>query len=373
VSDTLELLANLGAEESDWTRMVSHPRVRTVARLWAALFPADARLVGPGAPEPPRLAGALAHTQDEPALAELCFSPGALVPWLSTIEARSLAQEHGLTLAACDPDIVRYVHDKAFAHHVALETGLIPESLADSTLVLHASELTSARDVRARIAQAVALWPDALRARFTVKPRIGTSGRGRVSGVDGDVSEERLANALPRLRAAGGAIVEPWLDRVADVSAQLHIASATDVRVLGTLRQLTSEHGAPLGHAGEIGCSGHVSSGLDCDEALRVAASLLGLAAAQQGFRGVCGVDALLFRNVHGHATLRPVVELNARFTMGTVALGHVARARRAGLVEGAATVHVGAIASAWECAYDREIPLLEDDRSVLLRVALAT
>jgi hypothetical protein len=57
----------------------------------------------------------------------------------------------------------------------------------------------------------------------------------------------------------------------------------------------------------------------------------IGEAAAQQGFFGIAGVDAFLFRGPAGQPTLRAVVELNARFTTGTVALGLVRRLEASG------------------------------------------
>lgn len=72
---------------------------------------------------------------------------------------------------------------------------------------------------------------------------------------------------------------------------------------------------------------GRVTSGSRFDEALREAAVCVASAAAATGFFGPCGLDALTFRAEHGDEVLRPVVEFNARFTAGTVALGLLRRA----------------------------------------------
>jgi len=336
------LFANLGAEEAGtWRRMADHPRVRSVARLWAALFPADARLVGPGAPPAPRLAGALARAAHEPAF-PFCAPGRALVPWLATREAEALARAEGVPLGATPPDVALRVHDKAFAHAAAAAAGLVPAALAGASLVLDPEALVDADAVRCRIEAAVARWPAELRSRFTVKPRFGTSGRGRLSGRDGRIDTSRVGPALARLRAAGGALVEPWLERTLDLSAQLFVAGPDDVRVLGTLRQVVTSGGGPVGHAGRVSDAGVVDAGTPWDSELRVAAFTLGRAAAVAGFHGPCGLDALVFRSARGAEILRPVVELNARFTAGTVALGHLARAVRAGLARGSFAFYFG-------------------------------
>ncbi len=49
--------------------------------------------------------------------------------------------------------------------------------------------------------------------------------------------------------------------------------------------------------------------------------------AAAAGSHGPCGLDAFAFRSPEdGSRSFRPLVEFNARFTAGTVALGHIAR-----------------------------------------------
>ncbi len=366
------LFANLGAEEPDtWQRMAGHPRVRSVARLWAALFPSGARLVGSGAPAAPRLSAAFAAVAEEPAF-PFCAAGASLVPWLATAEASALARAEGVPLAAAPPEVVRRVHDKAWAQAAAQATGLVPAPLAGASLVLAADELSDADAARCRIESAVSAWPEALRGDFTVKPRVGTSGRGRLAGRDGRIDATRLGGALARLRAAGGALVEPWLERTLDLSAQLHIAASGEVRVLGTLRQVLTAHGGPIGHSGLVDRDGSIVSGTRWDSALRAAALAIGGEASRAGFRGPCGLDALVFRASDGAPSLRPVVELNARYTAGTVALGHVSRAVRAGLAPDARAFYFGfaPAGDAWPALpQDGVDPLgvLADDRSVRL------
>ncbi len=362
MTDATRLFANLGAEEeASWRRMSAHPRVRTVARLWAGLFPASARLVGEGAPPAPRLAGVLADLDEEPAF-PFCAPGRALVPWLATREAEALARSEGVPFGATAADVVRRVHDKAFAHAASVAASLVPESFAGTTLVLEPDELGDADAVRCRIEAAVARWPAPLRESFVLKPRLGTSGRGRLSGRAGRIDSERLGGSLARLRASGGVLVEPWLERTLDLSAQLHVAGPGDVRVLGTLRQVVTKYGGPTGHAGRIHADGSVDSGTPWDDELRAAALALGRAASNAGYRGPCGVDAFVFRGPDGAERLRPIVELNARFTAGTIALGCAARALRAGLARAARAFYFG-----FEVAGDAGHAILADDPSARL------
>ena len=53
----------------------------------------------------------------------------------------------------------------------------------------------------------------------------------------------------------------------------------------------------------------------------------------EYGFYGICGLDAFAFRSSGGAEVLRPVVEFNARFTVGTISIGLVERALRCGVV----------------------------------------
>ena len=72
---------------------------------------------------------------------------------------------------------------------------------------------------------------------------------------------------------------------------------------------------------------------VDClprfEEELREAAVCLAGQAAAHGYRGPCGIDAFSFRGPQERLELRPLVEFNARFTMGSVALGILRRVLR--------------------------------------------
>ena len=293
------LIANLGAEEgAAGTAAAIRPggEAATLAVLWRGLF-------------------------DPPAL-----------PWLGGIEAAAwfnddaAEREAGTQrLSGARAAVVRRVHDKAWAVAVARTEKLEPRVLRGLPTPLSPEELR-APGAAARVAEVLAGWPPWARARCTLKPRIGTSGRGRVAGVDGLVSDA-MRGAFGRLAARGGGVLEPWLGRVVDASARLHVAADGAVTLLGTLRIVTTASGQPKGHRGEFDFQGRVSSGISEEEALRGAANLAGVHAAGAGYHGPCGIDAFAFRSPEdGTRRFRPLVEFNARFTAGTVALGHVAR-----------------------------------------------
>jgi hypothetical protein len=111
---------------------------------------------------------------------------------------------------------------------------------------------------------------------------------------------------------------------------QLVVHASGEVELIGSLLQESTPAGAPRGHRGRVTARGEIESGLACDAELRDAALRVVRVAASQGYRGPCGVDSFAFRHPESdEECLRPVVELNARFTVGTVAIGLARRALR--------------------------------------------
>jgi hypothetical protein len=325
MSDPLRLLPNFGAEEG-----AANPGgesagpERAVAECWHALF-APGTLWHDDAPTP---APTRAWKAPTAAVFDWLDAAGGLAAWLNSEAAGERAAALGCALTGATPEIVRRVHDKGFAHAVAVREGLLPVELARTIAVLDPEDLRDPEAAVACVAAALATWPVELRRRFTLKPRFGSSGRGRVAGVDGVADTRDLRGAARRLAERGGALLEPWCDRIEDLSASFFVAENRDVLLLGTTRQWLTPAGVYRGQRGTIDKKGRVTSGSDRDEALREAGAAVAHAAAKAGYFGPCGLDAFSYRSADGDAVFRPVVEWNARFTMGIVAIGLLRRAR---------------------------------------------
>ncbi len=354
----LELIANLGAEEGPSRELATPtPAVRAAARLWALLFDERARLhaIGPPAAatagkargEPGRAESDSAARRDSfwppglgppdpgPALALPALSDAtAAHAWLNTPAARARAEGLGQrALAGPPPECVALVHDKAFAFRAARQTGGLPRSLAGLIEVLEPEALRQPEVLLPRLDARLADWPAWTGFRFCLKPRFGTSGRGRVAGRT-RVTSEPVRGALARLAERGGALFEPWLERLGDfsVSIELPPLDAADPRptISGSLEMWTTASGLYRGHLGEVDARGRVFSGDHDDETLRAEAVAIANHAREAGYWGSCGIDAFRYREPdpdQPKERLRTGVELNARHTMGLVTIGLVRRA----------------------------------------------
>lgn len=377
------LLPNLGGEETrDWRTVLREPRVLAAANLWRLLFSDRASV-----PEEWSKLGvtpwpeALCASREVAAFdwLDADWSQGA-VAWYPSAAAVADPATTGLALAGPAPEVVGQVHDKAFAQRAATELGFVPRALRDTTTIFDPEELESEDAVIEAIERALATWPEWTQARFALKPRIGTSGRGRIEGT-GAADLQAVRRGLGRLARQGGAVLEPWLERETDLSAQLRITQAGEIQLLGTLDLRQSRSGSYLGHSGEIDSRGRVFSAHRRDEDVREAAAAIAGRVAAAGFFGPCGVDAFSFRWHDGSGqreSLRPIVEFNARFTMGTIVLGLVRRSLqlvRAALSlqpgdRAAFTFGIDAPKDGWERARDRAgepallVPLWSDSQA---------
>ncbi|MFP6656401.1 MAG: DUF455 family protein, partial [Myxococcota bacterium] len=339
VATALDLLPNLGAEEGDdWRAYTSQPRVRMAARLWALLFEPDACLT---VPEPgvkrawTRTAcralwpSALGPLPNHPVFEWLRLTDGPLA-WLNTQSLEANSQVFADSeLAGPSATLLAAVHDKAFAVRTAAEMGLHSADLASMIRVIDPEEFQSPDRLIQALEAALHEWPDWTEHAFTLKPRQGSSGRGRVAGTE-HFDRESIRGAFPRLASRGGAILEPWLKRSCDLSVSMFVPGPEQQQepttILGSLEMIVTASGGYRGHCGEVDARGRIFSGHPEDEKLRVDAVSVAGKARQIGFFGPCGVDAFGYLE-QGHERLRSLVEFNARTTMGTVIIGLVRRA----------------------------------------------
>lgn len=126
------------------------------------------------------------------------------------------------------------------------------------------------------------------------------------------------------LASQGELIVEPWLNKICDLSIQLTVEDER-IRIHGIRRFITGNRNEYRGTF-----LGGRFPGFETEH-LRFLHSVLdpwhgfiqdlGLCLQKEGYRGPAGVDALLWKDVDGNLRLKPLVELNPRWTMGQVAL----------------------------------------------------
>jgi uncharacterized ferritin-like protein (DUF455 family) len=169
-------------------------------------------------------------------------------------------------------------------------------------------------------------------AQVVAKGAYGAAGQGQVRLDPARPRTDQGAQVEKLLDAQGEVVVEPWLDKVLDLSAQLELSAPGKVRLLGWTRFFTDGRGQYRGSFVSQPLAGLdqelrrflTGDGRDPRRLWRIFGGLgefLAGRLAESGYTGPLGVDALVFRQ-QGQLRLKPVVELNPRFTMGRVALG---------------------------------------------------
>ncbi len=167
--------------------------------------------------------------------------------------------------------------------------------------------------------------------RIVVKESLGLAGRNAIRLWEPEVLPAQR-RWIERATAAGRpVVVEPWLERVADFSCQLE-AGTTRLTRCGFTGLTTDARGQfQANHAGPPPFSpptmvaellrttaGHRVSIVDFyDELIAFIAGPL----LESGYVGPVGVDAFVYLDAAGHPRLKPLVELNPRFTMGRLTL----------------------------------------------------
>ncbi|MBK1828350.1 DUF455 family protein [Haloferula rosea] len=176
-------------------------------------------------------------------------------------------------------------------------------------------------------------------ACWVVKAPVSTAGRDRMLlSSEGDLSgadERRLAGMF---RRSAVLLMEPWLDRVLDFSIQyemtddglrnrgmvvLENCKRGQFRSAMAVRRPFDSLGPKDRRALHEGGDGRGRWGVWLEELLEPA-----LGTWLGDYRGPLGVDAFLYRDEKGGIRLKPVVEVNPRYTMGRVAV-EFARDRR--------------------------------------------
>ncbi|HSG70177.1 MAG TPA: hypothetical protein VLA12_07170, partial [Planctomycetaceae bacterium] len=112
----------------------------------------------------------------------------------------------------------------------------------------------------------------------------------------------------------GSLIFEPWLEAVDEVGLQLQIPTAGKVELLAALPLINSPHGEYQGSRLYLTETEQQVWEPAVQIALQIAEDF-----QRQGYFGPLGIDAMRYRD-GDEIKLRPVQDINARWTMGRIA-----------------------------------------------------
>jgi hypothetical protein len=218
-------------------------------------------------------------------------------PWGWTPTAAAEGERAGAVVRPVAFDVVARVNSKLWSHALEVEMGW---ALAGAAVAHTVEELSEA---------AARTCPGA-QDKWVVKSPYGFAARDRVLGRGPRVDGAQGAWAARRFARGEALVFQPWLEVVREYGVVCEVGSDGSHRVRGVSDLRTNGAGTGTGYV-----LGRPPSPARMKELEGVAALVCARLHAE-GYRGPAGVDAL------EHAGgLHPLLEVNARYTMGFVAL----------------------------------------------------
>jgi hypothetical protein len=239
------------------------------------------------------------------------WEPGQLptvaecVPWGWTAATIDWARRSGLSCHAPPLEVVRRLNSRQFALELEQQLGVGLRGAGT------AASLTELFDVVDGLSGSEHDW--------VVKAEFAHSSRERIVHRRArPVTRDDLTGwAGRRLRAGGKLVIEPWVERIDEVGIQLAISESGEPELAGVSGLLVDEAGR------FVGCDFTPGREDDPRWADAVSAALeVGRRARDAGYFGPLGVDAMRYRGAGSEPAVRPLQDINARWTMGRLSLG---------------------------------------------------
>jgi hypothetical protein len=224
-------------------------------------------------------------------------STRTFTPWGWTPSAVAIGEQVGAIVRPVPNAVVARVNSKLWSHALEIELGLkLPGAATASTF----KELQEA--VACACPQASQKW--------VVKSQFGFAARERVLG-RGPVLEEPQAKWSRRRLARGETLIfQPWLEVIREYGVVMEISRDGTLEIQGISDLQTNGAGTGTGYI-----LGRPPAPERAIELERIA-SLVSARLFEEGYYGPVGIDAL--EHTGG---FHPLLEINARYTMGFVAV----------------------------------------------------
>jgi len=257
------------------------------------------------------------------------MDPGlSFVPWGWSKQACRFAVNRGLSWDAPLIEAVTAANSRQFSH--------VTEQRSLSAIP-GAAEVDSLESLRISIRQATDSWKyQTTDLRWILKAEFGMSGRERISGCSTEISDSQANWIQRRLKAGERLYFEPQVVSLFELSTQWQIIDSGSSQgqlsvpeLIGTTQLLTDAAGQFLGSVLIGESTSGVCSFADPEfqlsrellERIHTAARDVAGEVQRLGYFGPLGIDSMVYRGPDGEPAVRPVQDVNARLTMGRIAL----------------------------------------------------
>jgi hypothetical protein len=150
---------------------------------------------------------------------------------------------------------------------------------------------------------------------LVIKPAFGGSGFG-LKVIN---SKEEIQGCLGHIENCillGGFILEPWCDRIYDLSTNLYLNSDGSIDNVRHQRLFSNDYGSFFG----IYIAPHDSMLKKWTDKLEKTAILTAREISKTGYFGPLGFDSFVYKGKDGQEYLAPIIEINARHVMSHIA-----------------------------------------------------
>lgn len=225
-------------------------------------------------------------------------------PWGWSAAVLQLAESKGFSVETPDLTAVRTVNARTFSFQLETEWGI---ALPGSQQI---EDLES-------LEQALKKLPHSADSAWVLKANFSMSARERMCGRGKQLTEPIRSWASKRLAQGQPLFLEPWVDRISEAGIQLEIPATGEPTFVGLAVLLNDARGQYRGSRIYV----DESTLQEWQPALEVA-QRVAHAVQQAGYTGPLGIDAMQYRDADGQIRFRPLQDLNARYTMGRLAIG---------------------------------------------------
>jgi hypothetical protein len=218
-------------------------------------------------------------------------------PWGWTPSAERAGESVGATVEPLPFEVVARVNSKLWSHALEVELGVAIEGAAVAS---------SLEELSAAARRACPRGGD----KWVVKSPYGFAARERVLGRGPVVEGAQAVWALKRIARGETLIFQPWLEVVREYGVVAEVRRDGSHTIQGVSDLQTNGAGTGTGYL--LGRAPAPERMKELEETARVVCERL----FEEGYRGPVGVDAI------EHAGgLHPLLEVNARYTMGFIAV----------------------------------------------------